>query len=303
MSVPLAYIGIILVWSTTPLAIKWSGQDVGFLFGVASRMILGLVASLLVISLWRQPLPRHRDAIHVYLAAGVPLFLAMSCVYWGAQFIPSGLISVVFGLTPLATGVMAAYWLREQSFTVLKLVGMILGLAGLAVIYGNSFNLGPTAHWGIVGVLGSVFFHSLGTVWMKKVGAQLPAITANTGGLVVASSLYATTWLAFDGHVPVYVPIQTAGSIVYLALVGSVLGAVLFFYALKHLDTGKIALLTLITPVTALMIGHWLNDEALDASTIVGTTLVLAGLVAYQGTTFFRQRRSAKTVKPEDAAT
>ena len=89
MSVPLAYLGVVIVWSTTPLAIKWSGEDVGFLFGVASRMALGLTVSLLLIGLWRKSLPRTKQAFHVYLAAGIPIFFAMSSVYWGAQYIQS----------------------------------------------------------------------------------------------------------------------------------------------------------------------------------------------------------------------
>ncbi|MDX1336059.1 MAG: EamA family transporter, partial [Gammaproteobacteria bacterium] len=42
MSVPAAYMGIIMIWATTPLAIKWSGESVGFLFGVSARMLIGL---------------------------------------------------------------------------------------------------------------------------------------------------------------------------------------------------------------------------------------------------------------------
>ena len=72
MSVPVAYIGIILIWSTTPLAIQWSGDGVGYLFGITSRMILGVVV-------------------------GLGLFFAMTSVYWSSQFIPSGWISVLFG--------------------------------------------------------------------------------------------------------------------------------------------------------------------------------------------------------------
>ncbi|HID49904.1 MAG TPA: EamA family transporter, partial [Chromatiales bacterium] len=49
MSVPAAYVGIIIVWSTTPLAIKWSGEGAGFLFGVSARMLLGAVVCLLLL--------------------------------------------------------------------------------------------------------------------------------------------------------------------------------------------------------------------------------------------------------------
>lgn len=282
MSVPFAYLGVILVWSTTPLAIKWSGQDVGFLFGVASRMVIGLSVSLALVAVLRKQLPWHRDALNVYLAVGVPLYMAMSCVYWGAQFIPSGLIAVIFGLVPLITGLMAIHWLKEKSFSPSRIAGILFGLVGLATIFNNSLAIGPNAHLGILGVLGAVFFHSLGTVWVKKVGNDMPSLTANTGGLVVAVLLYSVTWLVFDGYMPTSIPTNTAASIVYLGVVGSVLGAVLFYYALKHVDTGKMSMLTLITPVTALLIGRIFNDETLDSEVMFGTAIVLSGLLVYQ---------------------
>ena len=282
MSVPFAYLGVVIIWSTTPLAIKWSGEEVGFLFGVASRMVLGLVLSMALLMIWRRVLPLHGAAIRVYFAVGIPLYLAMSCVYWGAQYIPSGLISVIFGLTPLVTGMMAIYWLQEKSFTPFRLIGMALGVSGLGVIFNNSIVIGPHAHWGIFGVLGAVFFHSLGTVWVKKVGATLPAFTSNSGGLVVAVILYSLTWLVFDRGIPTSIAAHTALSIVYLGVFGSVLGAVLFYYALKHVDTGKMAMLTLITPVTALLLGRLFNGEVLEPVTIAGTALVLSGLIFYQ---------------------
>ena len=286
MSVPLAYLGVVIVWSTTPLAIKWSGEDVGFLFGVASRMAIALAVSLLLIALWRKALPRTKEALHVYLAVGVPLFLAMSSVYWGAQYIPSGLISVIFGLTPLITGLMAIYWIKEHSFTPFRVLGLAMSLYGLALIFKHSLVLGEGAHFGILGVFGAVFFHSLGTVWMKKVGNNLNAFSANTGGLIVAVTLYSITWLLFDGGLPVEISDRSVLSIVYLAVFGSVFGAVLFYFALKRVSTDKMALLTLITPVTALLIGRFYNNEILDHATLMGVVFVLCGLLTYQWASF-----------------
>jgi len=282
VSVPLAYLGVVIVWSTTPLAIKWSGEDVGFLFGVASRMAIGLAVSLLLIALWRKTLPRTKEALHVYLAVGVPLFLAMSSVYWGAQYIPSGLIAVIFGLTPLVTGLMASVWLKEKSFTPFRVLGIAASLYGLALIFKHSLVLGENAHLGILGVFGAVFFHSLGTVWMKKVGNNLNAFTANTGGLIVAVTLYAATWLLLDGGIPLDISDRSVWSIIYLAVFGSVFGAVLFYFALKRVSTDKMALLTLITPVTALLIGRFYNNEILDHTTLMGVVFVLCGLLTYQ---------------------
>lgn len=282
MSVPLAYLGVVFVWSTTPLAIKWSGEDVGFLFGVSGRMTIALVVSLALIALWRKQLPRTREALHVYLAVGIPLYLGMTSVYWGAQYISSGLLSVIFGMTPLLTGILAAKILQEKSFTPFRVIGLLLSIAGLIVIYRHSMKLGNDAHLGIIAVVIASFFHSLGTVWMKKVGHHLPTFTANTGGLVVGVFLFTLTWLLFDRSAPVDFPARSVSSIVYLGVIGSVFGAVLYYYALKHVDTGKIALLTLITPVISLLLGAFLNGETVDVSTLIGVAFVLSGLLVYQ---------------------
>ena len=63
MSVPAAYLGVVIIWSSTPLAIKWSGEGPGFLFGVASRTLLGTLVCVLLMLLLRQSLPLHRAAL------------------------------------------------------------------------------------------------------------------------------------------------------------------------------------------------------------------------------------------------
>ena len=96
MSVPLAYIGVIVIWSTTPLAIKWSGGDAGFLFGVTARMSIGLLfSSILIMLLSRRGLPWNKAARKVYLVAGIAIYGAMLSVYWGSQYISSGFISPI----------------------------------------------------------------------------------------------------------------------------------------------------------------------------------------------------------------
>ncbi len=278
----MAYLSVILIWSTTPLAIKWSGEGVGFLLGISLRMIIALAICLIIVVLLKKKLRWDRSSCSVYLAVGIPLYAAMMCVYWGAQYISSGLISVVFGLTPLMTGLLAYAFLNEKAFSVNKLLGLVLGLTGLGFIFKQSLVLEDQAFLGIMGVLGAVFFHSIGTVWVKKVGFQMPVFLATTGGIIVAVFCYLVTWFLFDRSIPNIMPDHALLSILYLAVIGSVLGAMLFYYALKHLDTGKMALLTLITPVTALLIGYLFNNETVALNTIIGTACVMSGFICYQ---------------------
>lgn len=216
MSVPLAFLGTILIWSTTPLAIKWSSEGPGFMFAVTSRMVIGTMGCLVLLAIVRGKLQWHKRAVQIYLAEGVAIFGAMSCVYWGAQFIPSGLVSVIFGLTPLLTGLMASLWLGEQSVTPVKIFGMACAFVGLTLIFGDGFSAGRDALLGMLSVLMAVFMHSGSTVWIKKIGNDMSVLSMTTGGLIVALPLYLLTWGLVDGQLPTDIPVRAGWSIVYL---------------------------------------------------------------------------------------
>lgn len=286
MQLPLAWLGVILIWSTTPLAIKWSGAGAGVWFAVASRMVIGLALCLLLLALLRRALPWDAGARQTYLAGGLGVFGAMSATYWAAQFIPSGLVAVMFGLTPLATGVLAALWLGERALTPLRLVGLTAALAGLALVFlpglpavGAVSN--PDLLLGSAGMLVAVLVHSTSAVWIKRIHAPVGALATTTGALLVSVPLFTLMWLVLDGTWPLPLDPRTTWSILYLAVAGSTLAFALYYYLLRRLSASRVALITLLTPVLSLALGHLLNGEALDARVLAGSTLILAGLAVW----------------------
>lgn len=284
MSVPAAYAGVIILWATTPLAINWSVAGSSYLFGITARMGIGLLFCLLLIGWMRIRFPWHMAARCTYLLAGLVLYGSMLTVYWGAQYIPSGLIAVIFGLTPLATGIMAALWLGERSVTPLKISGILLGIGGLALIFEAGRQWESSSWWGISAMLVSVLIHSAGTVWIKRLDltTQLHPVALNGGALAVCVPLFLLTWLLVDGSPPEHITLRAALSIGYLGIVATVVGFSLYYYILRHLSASVIALITLITPVLALLLGEWLNGEAVGARVWWGTAIILAGLGLYQ---------------------
>ena len=90
MLIRVAYISVIIIWSTTPLAIQWSSIVGGYLFGVSSRMLIGLLVLFMIFKFTKQSLPMTKRAVNVYIVSGLGIFASMTAVYWGAQFIPSG---------------------------------------------------------------------------------------------------------------------------------------------------------------------------------------------------------------------
>ncbi len=282
MSLPAAFVAVILIWSTTPLAIKWSSLGAGFSFAAFTRMALGTLLCVALLLLLRVRLPLHRRAWRAYLVSGVSMFGTMALTYWSAQYLTSGMISVLYGLTPLLTSLGAVLWLKEDAITPSKLAGMLLGLAGLALVFGDGFRMGAGVAWGLIALFTAVLLQSLGLVWLKRIDDDSPPLAMTLGTLGVALPLFFAAWYLADGHLPSAVPERAVAATVYLGVIGSVLGFVLYYYLIKHMEAGRIALIPLITPVLALLVGHGLNNEAVLPQVWIGAGLIVLGLCVHR---------------------
>jgi len=281
MRIFLAYISVILIWATTPLAIKWSGEDPGFLFGVTGRMAIGTVCVVLVLALSKQRLAWHSKARLTYIAVALQIYGSMLAVYWAAQFIPSGWISVIFGLTPLITALLATLWLGERSLTPGTMLAYALSISGLFIMFGSALQLGYDAVLGIAGVLVSAVLQSASAIWIKHLAAKLPALSQVTGGLLLALPAYLVTWGVADGHWPETLSPTSLKAIIYLGVIATMIGFVLYYYLLTHLTATRVALITLVSPVLALLIGHTINHEPLTMKVLAGTLLILSALIMH----------------------
>ena len=292
MRIALSFIFIVLLWATTPLAIKWSAEGSSFIFAVTARMCIGLICIFFMLFAMRQRLLWHSKAKQTYFAVAVQIYGAMMAVYWAAQFIPSGWISVIFGLTPFITAVLSALWLGERSLSWDKLLAYVLGITGLTVMFHSALHISYNTAIGVFSVLFATFLQAFSAVWVKLIHAKLPAITQVTGGMLFAIPFYLATWWLIDGTLPDTLPINTALSILYLGLIATPIGFALYYYILTHLPATRVALITLISPVLALLLGHYLNKEALTLEIAIGSGLILSALIMQS---FIGQIRRLKT--------
>jgi drug/metabolite transporter (DMT)-like permease len=207
----------------------------------------------------------------------------MLLTYWGALHIPSGLISVIFGLSPLVTGVFAALWLSERTLTPLRIAGLGLALAGLWLIFGQPWPGDGQAALGTLAVVAGMTAQALGLVWIKRLNLRASALAITTGSLAVAVPCFVLAWAVADSaRLPPDTTLRAGAAIVYLGVLGSVVGFTLYYYVIKHLDAGRVALITLVTPVTALLLGQTLNAEIIPPSGWAGIALIGAGLLLYE---------------------
>jgi drug/metabolite transporter (DMT)-like permease len=283
MSVPAAYLGVILIWSTTPLAIQWSAQGASFSFAVMARMLIGLFFCLLLMRATRTEFPFTPAARQLYATSGLSMFVAMLLTYWGALHIPSGLISVIFGLLPLVTGLFTTLWLSERTLTPLRVAGLGVALAGLWFIFGQPWPGDGRATLGTLAVVAGMMAQAMGLVWIKRLDLRASPLAITTGSLGVAVPCFVLAWAVADSaRLPPDTTLRASAAIVYLGVLGSVVGFTLYYYVIKHLDAGRVALITLITPVSALLLGQTLNAEFIPAHGWAGIVLIGSGLLLYE---------------------
>ena len=277
----LAYLLVVLIWSTTALGIRWSVEGFGYLPAVALRMALALPFAWAACRLLGIRLPQSPAARWTYIAGGLNLYAAMLLTYVGAQSVESGLIAVLYGTGPLLTGLFSVFWLGQR-LAIHHWLGLGLALGGLMVIHQHALLLHAGAASGALIVLAGAMVQAAGSVWIKRLDAAVPPLNLTLGSLYVALPLYGVTWWLGGWQLPTEVPLRAGMALVYMALVATLVAFSLYGYLLLRLKPVTVALIQLITPVTSLLLGHYLNQEVITAAIWLGTALIVGGLLVYQ---------------------
>ena len=159
---------------------------------------------------------------------------------------------------------------------------MLFGLVGLVLVFQGGFTLGAGATPGLFALLIAVIAQSLGLVWIKRIGDDSAPLATTLGSLLVGLPLFFIAWWLMDGYIPPSIPTRAVAAIFYLGVFGSVLGFALYYYLIKYMDAGRVALIMLITPVVALLLGHGLNNEEVLPHVWLGTASILLGLALHR---------------------
>jgi drug/metabolite transporter (DMT)-like permease len=298
MSVSIAYLAVLLIWSTTPLAIVWSSESISPSLAVLLRMVIALILGFIVIKLRNIKLPWHTKALKLYSYSALGIFGGMLCSYLAAQYLSSGIISLVFGLSPVISAVLAKKILSEPNISIIKKISMFISLTGLAIVCSNNLNFAGDGIYGMVFILLAVFFFSLSGVLVKSIPLAIHPLATTVGSLSVATPMFLISWLILDGSFTFELwQAKSIWATVYLGIFGSLIGFYAYFAVLQKLSASTVSLITLITPIMALSLGSMLNNETITDSLIIGAFMVIFGLALYYFGDDFRKLNKASPNK------
>lgn len=300
MSIPVAYALAVIIWSTTPLAIVTSGDSLPPMAAAASRMALAALVGLPLLKMMGLRLPLNRTAFRSYLTAVIGIFGAMGVTYVAAQWIPSGLISVLFGFTTIMTGVLSHFLVPDSSMSGKQWLSCGLGILGLGIVFSDNLVVTGQGVIGVLLALLAVFFFSSSNVLMKRNGAGLHPLQQTVGALWCSLPFYAVAWFATGTEVVISeVSMLSVMSVVYLATLGSLVGFMAYFHLIANLPPAYVALITLITPVIALFLGSQLHNEPVTMEMLLGAGVILTSLLLFLSDNFIRLWQEKKASGPE----
>jgi drug/metabolite transporter (DMT)-like permease len=265
---------------------------------VLARVGLAALALHIVVRATGGRMPADRASWSAFFAMGtLNNLVPFSLIVWAQTQIGSGLASILNGATPLFT-VLLAHWLTaDERLTWNRLAGVLLGFAGVTVMIGVEALAGFGLHVvaALAVVLATVSYAFAG-IFGRRFKPQPPLVTA-TGQVTATSAMMLPVVLvvdqpwALDALQP-----ATWGALIGMALLSTALGYAIFFRILATAGATNLLLVTLLIPVSAMLLGHTILGETVHLQHIAGMALIALGLAAIDGraATASRQWRVAR---------
>jgi drug/metabolite transporter (DMT)-like permease len=273
---------LVLIWSSTWVAIKIGLEDSPPLLGAGVRFALAGLVLLAVAAVQGRRL--RTDWMLATVLAVAPFAFAYGLVYWGEQYVPSGLAAVLFGILPLYTALLGSVLLHDEPLRAALLVGVMIGIGGLALAFLESVELGSAdrAALGATALALAPLGAAVGSIAQKRRAAELDAVVLNGwamllgGVLLFAASAVSESWGEFAWTA------ESVGSIAYLAVFGSAIAFVTLTVLLREISALATSFLAMLLPFGALILGALLYDESITPRAVGGAVLVAAGLAIAQ---------------------
>ena len=287
------------VWGSTWLAIHLGLEEMPVLLALGLRFALAASVLGVIVRLRRIEIPRTPDAMKVYATLGVVSFtIPFALVYWGQQFIPTGLSSILFAAYPFWVALFSHLFLRAERLNGFKIAGIASGFAGLVIIFSGDLQAShPSALAGMGAILVSTIMQGFSLIVVKRFGQPVSPFAMNFVGMAVASVLILGGSLLFERGLPVVWSPMAVGSVAYLAIVGSVLTFVSYFWLLKRIQAVYLSLTSFVNPIVAVILGAVVLGESFPPAMVAGASMVLGGILIANGNAF-RARATRLAERP-----
>ena len=275
------WLGLCAIWGSTWLAIKLGLRDLppltfaGIRFAAAAPVLFGIAA------LRGARLPRAaRDWRLLAYTGLLTITVNYALVFWGEQYISSGLAAVLSATVPLFGLPLAHRYLASEPLNRWRVAGVLLGVIGVAIVCSGQLGIGgPLAFWASLGIIFAALATAHAGVLIKAGGTHMdPSVLAGVqmaGGcipLLVAGVLFEGNPLDFS-----WTPMAWA-ALGYLTILGSVIAFLMYYWLIRHTEVTWVLMIPLVTPLVAVAFGVLFAGEAVGWHTALGGAAIIGGV-------------------------
>lgn len=273
---------------------------------VFGRVCLAAIALNVIVVATGNRMPTTASAWRALFGMGLlNNLIPFSLIFWGQTQIASGLASILNSTTPLCAVVLAHWLTKDEKLAVNRMIGVLLGIGGVAVL------IGPDALGGLginaiaqVAMLGAALSYAFAGIHGRRFRSAPPLVTAS-GQVTATTVMMLPVMLIVDQPWTLAPPgVLTTAALVGLAILCTALAYVIDFRILAVAGATNLLLVTFLIPISALLLGGFFLGENLEAWHWIGMILIASGLAAIDGrlARFCRRRFGLKTLAPQSCA-
>ena len=262
---------------------------------VTARVGLAALALLFLMKMLGQGIQLNRQILKAFFGMSfLNNVVPFSLIVWGQQHIASGVASILNATTPLFTMLAAHWFTTDEKINPRRLLGVLTGMGGVGLMMGlDSMESSGFHLLGQSAILLAAFSYGLAGVYGKRFAQlEIPPLATATGQLCASSIILIPLTLWIDQPWTMTIPsIKGMGSLLGIALLSTALAYVIYFRLLKTAGATNLLLVTLLIPVSAIILGVFLLDESLEPQHLYGMAVISFGLLIMDGRLleFFRK--------------
>lgn len=276
----LAWAAICLIWGTTYLVIRIGLDDFPPVLFAGLRWLIAGPALLIILKLRGYKFPALKDIKHFAVMGILLIGFGNGLVVFAEQWVPSGLTALLLSTEPLWIVGVESLLPGAPGLNLKIVAGMLLGLAGVILIFGNNFSAILDPHYlvGILGLMLGVLGWSSGTLYSKYkkisvhplMGAAVQMTIAGIGMSLLGVIIGESSYLHFTQNGVL--------AFLYLIVFGSLIAYASYIYAVAKLPVSIVATYAYVNPVIALFLGWLVLNETLNYIIIIGAIIILIGV-------------------------
>lgn len=276
----LVFILLCFIWGSTWLFIKIGLQDAPPFLSAGARF---LVAALLVYSFMKmqgRKFPRDCRTLSIMIYTGLfAVSVAYGLVYWSEQYISAGLTAILFSSFPFFVIIFSHFKISEDRLSLTKVIGGTIGFVGVAVIYVDSLKIeNSMALIATSSVILSAICTAFANVVIKKNSESLDPVVLTVVQMICGAVALLTIGFIFENINDFKLTFKSIGSLFYLAIVGSCIAFVAYYWLVKQVRVTTAALIIFIIPIVAMFLDWLVLNESLNWRMLVGSGLVVGGV-------------------------